>query len=679
MLFFWCQLNGHRGRITIKIVSIFSLILAIIATTSLADNADYYDESDLLVGIPMVSSGARMEQQRHYAPSSVTIIDSEMIEALAPNNLVDIFRLVPGFLSFYTNGSIYGVSGHDLTDDDPRRVEVRVNGRSVYVPAYPTISWESLGITPDDIQRIEVIKGSNVPAYGSNAIIGAIDITTKSPIQESGTHIRATTGDLHTRNINIRSNFKLADGYGQLRLSHRENRGFDGMDDDGSVDHLVLNAAVTPTLQDIYDIEMGVSVGTFGIGDADHPEDFAEDENTSYWLTTGWSRVEERQQWSWYASLHDTQFKQMGGVFGDREATLWETEFEYQITLNKQLRMVSGAGYKYQSITSPLNLDSDGSVDNTILYGFGNAEWRLSEKWLTNAGFMLENQETDDVRISPRVSLHYQLSLQHNLRVSASKAYRSPTVWEYNRETIDDNGAPYVDYHFKADVNMSAEQMENIEIAYFGRFFGGKLDVDWRAFREDMSGGIDHASWRDLEPPVTPNSFSEGDSRVSVFSNYKDWRVSGYDTQITWRPLPLTTVYFNYTNVRFNSARLSRVTPEKISIGTDPYAIPKHVGSIFITRQFEDGWRAAWFTYHQSRTKWRGGGIGSDPIDSWFRHDLVISKKWQLSRREISLDFKMENVSDEVYVEYQAGNIDKGNIEGNYHDRRIFLNASLNW
>ncbi len=664
---------------TIKSVFVFTLMSVASATSSAAKDTDYYDESDLLVDIPMVSSGARMEQERQNAPSSVTVIDSDMIAALAPNNLVDIFRLVPGFLSFYTNGSIYGVSGHDLTDDDPRRVEVRVNGRSVYVPAYPTISWESLGITPDDVQRIEVIKGSNVPAYGSNAIIGAIDITTKSPIQDSGTHIRATAGDLHTRNINIRSNFKLSDGYGQLRLSHRENTGFEGLDDDGSVDHLVLNAALTPTLQDTYDMELGVSVGTFGIGDADHPDEFAEDENTSIWLTAGWTRVEEQQQWRWYVALYDTQFKQTGGVFGDRETTLWETEFEYERTVNKQVRVVSGAGYKQQNIKSPLNLTSDNSVDNAILYGFSNVEWRLSDKWLSNVGFMLEDQETDKARVSPRVSLHYQLSPQHNFRISGAKAYRSPTVWEYSRETIDDNGTPYVDYHFKADVNMTAEQTDNIEMAYYGTFFEGKLDVDWRTFQEDMEGGIDHASWRELEPPVSPNSFSEGDSRVSVFSNYKDWRVSGYDTRVTWRPQRQTSVYLSYTNVRFKSSRLSRVTPEKISFGGDEFAIPKHVKSIFITHQFDEGWSASWLTYHQSLTKWRGGGVGSDPIDSWYRHDLIVSKLWQWNKQDLRLDFKIENLDDEAYVEYQAGNISKGNTEGNYHGRRVYLNASLSW
>ena len=664
-----------------SIYSVFVFALSSVTAISIhaEENTDYYDERDLLVDIPMVSSGARMEQERHYSPSSVTVIDSDMISAMAPTNLVDVFRLVPGFLSFYTNGSIYGVSGFDLTDDDPRRVEVRVNGRSVYVPAYPTISWESLGLVADDIQRIEVVRGSNVPVYGSNAIVGAISITTKSPLQENGTHIRATLGDPQARNINVRSNFNLSEGYGQLRFSHRENEGFEDLDDAGSVDHLVFNAAYTPTLQDTFEIELGWSKGTFGIGDVDRPEEFAEDQNTSQWLTTGWSRAQEKQKWHWQLSLYDTKFEQTGGTFGDRKTNLIEIEFEYQLTINEQLRAVSGAGYKLQRIKSPLNLDSNKSINNAIFYGFTNVEWRLGKNWLTNLGFMLEDQDTDDARLSPRASLHYQLFPQHNFRVSGSKAYRSPTVWEYNRETIDDSGTPYVDYHFKSDKTMSAEKMDTIELAYFGTFFEGRVDIDWRLFQEDMSGGIDHASWREIEPPVTPNSFAEGDQRVSVFANNKNWRVSGYDMQFTWRPLIHTTLYFKYANVRFNSSRLSRVTPELRSYGKEEYAIPEHVGSLFITHQLGNGWSASLLSYHQSRTKWRGGGIGSSPIDSWFRHDLTLSKRWKMNNNSLRLELKAENLSDEAYVEYQAGNIQKGNLAGNYFNRRILVSASFDW
>ena len=185
------------------LATILTTSFSLITTPASSHADDFYDETDLLADIPSVSAGSRMKQARHNSPSSVTVIDSNMIAALASNNLVEVFRLVPGFMSFYVNGSLQALSGHDLTDDDPRRLEVRINGRSVYVPSYPTVSWESLGITPDDIDRIEVVRGSNVPAYGSNAILGAVSITTKSPLKEQGTHLLVTGGSQNLSLIHI--------------------------------------------------------------------------------------------------------------------------------------------------------------------------------------------------------------------------------------------------------------------------------------------------------------------------------------------------------------------------------------------------------------------------------------------------------------------------------------------
>lgn len=322
-----------------------TLLLAAITTLSAAPaqaNTDnYFDETDVFADIPTVSSGSRMEQMPYNSPSSVTVITSDMIKALAPNSLVEVFRLAPSFISFYINGSLPGVSGHDSTDDDPRRLEVRVNGRSVYLPSYPTVHWESLGITPDDIDRIEMVRGSNVPAYGSNAIMGAINIITKSPLKESGTHITATLGDKNTRNLNVRHNFSFDGGYGQWRMAHRENTGFEGfdvptcqsaigvhpkvddlgdceddpnykpgntdvLDDDTRVDHLVFNAVLTPTLTESYTFEIGYSDGSFGIGDGDDIQDFRDDDNTSWWITSAWNRTNENDQWDAHFSFYES-------------------------------------------------------------------------------------------------------------------------------------------------------------------------------------------------------------------------------------------------------------------------------------------------------------------------------------------------------------------------------------
>ena len=690
----------------------FFCFLMFAATTEAApDSDDYYDENDLLVDISIVSAGARMKQTRHHSPSSVTVIDSEMIAALAPNNLVEVFRLVPGFMSFYINGSLSGLSGHDLTDDDPRRLEVRINGRSVYVPTYPTVSWWSLGITPDDIKRIEVVRGSNVPAYGSNAIVGAVSITTKSPVEENGTHIRTTAGGKNTRNLNIRSNFEIANGYAQWRISHSENDGFDDLPDDTSVGHVAFNATITPSLLDTFNLELGASDGSFGIGDGDHPEDFADDENTSYWVTLGWQRVEDDQQWRGHLSLYESKSNHSYQKFlsvekewtpeqkdyylkgysdplmtygwGKRESQLWELELEHQYTFNKQLRVLNGIGYKYQDIYAPTNLNRGGSIDYGILYGFSNIEWKLSQKWLTNIGLMVENQELDDSHLSSRASLHYQVLPQHNFRLSASKAYRSPSVFESHREVVDRAYDIFTDYDLLSEDGLEAEEIDNLELAYFGSFFDGKLDIDWRAFHEEMDGGIDHVKWWiDHQGWIAGDDYDEGNlgesidsdvllsgehpSRAHFFTNSKNWRITGYDMQIKWQPTAGTLVSLQYANTRLTFTRIREWPQAPDGIHRDKERVPKHTGSLLMTQQLGGEWNVSLLSYHQSDVDWRGGEFA----ESFFRHDVAISKSFVFDGYRLRLDLKVENILDETNLEFE---------NNNFFERTTTLSASLDW
>lgn len=678
---------------------------------SYGESVDYYDETDMFADIPMVSSGSRMEQTPANAPSSVTIIDSEVIRALAPNSLVDVFRLAPSFISFHVNGSLMALSGHDLTDDDPRRVEVRVNGRSVYLPSYPTVAWDSLGITPDDIERIELVRGSNVPTYGSNAIMGAVNIITKSPLKESGTHVHATVGDRHTRNINVRTNFKFDNGYAQIRAAHRENAGFNGakpapnddqpnnsdlLDDDTLVNHLVFSAVTTPTLLDTFNFEAGYSKGSFGIGDGDRPNEFSDDDNTSYWINAGWERANDTDRWHAHFSFYDSDSEvnlfsplsraltvtlgvpvtpamvsaMLGGnpdpvlnfAAGRRHAQSLEIELEYETQLTDHVRTLIGAGYKLQRLKAPIEIEGDDFIDNSIFYLFSNTEWQLNDKWLANAGFMLENQQLDEANFSPRLSLHYQFLYGHTLRLSGSKVYRSPSIIEAKREQFKTAYGIINDYNLIGSDLLNAEEMDQLELAYYGQFFDGKLTVDWRAFHENMEGGIDHVKWsRDHQGWDASEDF---DGDAFFFSNSKDWRATGYDLQVKWSPSDSLTVHWQNTNTRLNSYRLVRESDPAGS--TSPDKVPRHVTSLLATYQLPSGWTLAAMGYHQSYVSWRSGKA----VDSYDRYDLSLGKSFKIQNYLLGLNIKIDNLTNEKYEEYQ---------DGNFFERAAYINASLSW
>jgi iron complex outermembrane receptor protein len=59
---------------------------------------------------------------------------------------------------------------------------VQVDGRSVYSPYFIAgVEWNQLGVDIDDIERIEVFRGSNSAAYGSNAFRGPTSSPARPP------------------------------------------------------------------------------------------------------------------------------------------------------------------------------------------------------------------------------------------------------------------------------------------------------------------------------------------------------------------------------------------------------------------------------------------------------------------------------------------------------------------
>lgn len=59
---------------------------------------------------------------------------------------------------------------------------VQVDGRSVLSPYFIAgVEWNHLGVDIDDIERIEVFRGSNSAAYGGNAFLGVANIITRAP------------------------------------------------------------------------------------------------------------------------------------------------------------------------------------------------------------------------------------------------------------------------------------------------------------------------------------------------------------------------------------------------------------------------------------------------------------------------------------------------------------------
>lgn len=204
---------------------LFTPLSAISAQDSISDESE--DMALWEEDIPVVLSATRLKQKQSEAPAAITIIDKQMIQGLGVRKLVDVLRLVPGMQVGFVTGNTPAVGYHGLTDDNSRRLQVLVDGRSVYQQALSRILWEDLPLSIENISRIEVIRGPNSAAYGANSYMAIINIITEHPSDNLGWNILYRNGQrgVNDASVNwagVNKNLEYS-----INISHKSDTGFD--------------------------------------------------------------------------------------------------------------------------------------------------------------------------------------------------------------------------------------------------------------------------------------------------------------------------------------------------------------------------------------------------------------------------------------------------------------------
>src|SRR5574340_389555 len=164
-----------------------------------AGAADYPSEQDYFQDLPVVLSASRLSQPISETPNAITVIDRKMIVASGARNIADLFKLVPSMYVAYENGHTPIVSYRGITDAYARRMQVLVDGRSIYLPIFGQVDWAELPLDIGDIERIEVIRGPSAASHGSNSVQGVINIFTR---HASDTHKPEISADRKSTRLN---------------------------------------------------------------------------------------------------------------------------------------------------------------------------------------------------------------------------------------------------------------------------------------------------------------------------------------------------------------------------------------------------------------------------------------------------------------------------------------------
>ena len=645
----------EMNAISLRASSGVALCLAAVCVSAQAAPDLPLSEQDFFAEVPIVLSVSRLSQSVSEAPSAVTVIDREMIRTSGAREIVDLFRLVPGFYTGYYLGNEPIVS-HGVTARYFGRIQVLVDGRSVYTPLFGQVPWSSIPLHMEDIERIEVTRGPNAASYGANSFVSVVNIITRQAQEDQGVAAMARAGDGGVADGMVRYDGRNGNLDYRLTLGYQADDGLPAQHDFKRIAMLSGRGDYRLNHTDGLQFQFGYSDGDQGQGYATsalsppHTQQIA-----SSFAQIKWQRVlgiDDEMALQFYYTNTDSRESAPIVPYGlvlpttltrNTTAERYDLEFQRNQTLGGGLRAAWGASARLDRVYAPLYLNTESKFDTDLYRLFANLEWRPVSSVVLNAGAMAERNSVTGADVSPRGAVSYHFAPGQTVRLGISKAQRTPTVLENSGNysivlPIFGSGSVSFPFYFGPG-NLKAERILSREIAYIGEWPQIGLNVDVRVYGERMSDIIDttqHIQSFLLGPgPGIPF-----DQKYYVYGNLGAADVDGVETQIGWRGkgsrISLTHAY----------RRTSSANPAYVA------ATPAHIYGVLGSHTFPAKIEASISFYHVDEMEPIGDG---DYLRGHNRVDLRLAKQFKFAGTTSEVAVVAQNVTGR-YLDYNADN-----------------------
>lgn len=584
-------------------------------------------EHDFFTEMPEVLSVSRLAQPLDETPGAVTIIDRDMIRRSTARSVPELLRLVPGFITSYFEGGARPIAHyHGEYNGIVRRLQVFVDGRSVYSSMLVgSANQGMLGVVLDDIERIEVLRGSNSAAYGANAFLGVVNIVTRHAADTRGGMVALTAGQAGVKDGVARVGWGDERAVFRLTAARRADRGFEAFPDDSRFDQLHFRGDMHPSAAD--DI-----VATAGHADFRWN---AGDRNQANWHDETWRNSYARLQWTHRLNATD-EFRLSGTADEERYGNFYplfradgtarrsEVEAQHSLTVARGLRLVWGGQYRHEEVESR-DLFPDRVKEGFDLWrAFGNVEWKPHPDWVINAGGMLEQHSITGAIRSPRLMVNYHLLPGHTLRLGQTSADKQPTLFELRADWRSGNSV-----FARTSGNARPERIDATELGYLGEFRRFGVTADVRVFEEKVRSLLSYS-----KPCANcPNDLVNKDANVQ----------RGWETQLRWQPAAGTRILVNHTELRL-IPDASSTSPQDAGLA------PRHFSTLaWFQRLPEDlelsvihTWMAPYFYVR-----------ASDIIPAYQQTDLRLGRRFLIgaNRFEAALIARAATGSHQDYVQ----------------------------
>ncbi|MFZ5908089.1 MAG: TonB-dependent receptor plug domain-containing protein [Nitrospirota bacterium] len=528
------------------------LCLSVVTLTSLCLPIKAFSTENLVPLEEIIVTATRLSEFVGESTSDVTVITGEDIEKMNVRFLPEVLRTVSE-LNVVQNGTTGTVATVLLRGGDSTHTLILLDG--IRVNSTTTGSFDFSGISADDIERIEIVKGPQSTLYGSEAMAGVINILTKKGRGKVRGELSLEAGSFGNYSPSATISGGQDRVHYRLTASHFSTDGISsartGQERDG-YRNSVVSGKFGIALSDAVELEM---TGRYAY---DRTEldgfDFlsmlpSDDENfvqrRNVLLMSGKGRIMLlpglEAVFTLATSRESLGFRDPDTEFNNyRIETRMDTiDWQNNVFCSEAYTVTAGAELRNETGENKDNFDE--SLTNRALY-LNNTIRLFSRDLVLNAGLRYDDHETSGSETTCRIGALYSYKpLSIRLRSSYGTGFRAPTLNE-------------LFFPFYGNLNLKAEKSTSWEIGIEKDIIPGSLMVSLAYFDQKYKNLIQ-------TDPVTWSA-----------ANIAEAKIRGVETEVSASLTEHLSVHAGYTCLdtedKTTGHALTRRPEDKITVSS---------------------------------------------------------------------------------------------------------------
>ena len=475
--------SSKRRTRTAAVLSSCFLLSSVSSFAAVSDDFGEADELLLFQDMTVVVSASRQKQPENLLSAPVSVITADDLHYGGHSTIQEALRYAPGVDVIRMDRNRYGVGIHGLEGMFSDRTMTLVDGMPADSPAFGGPEFSSLSVMMEDIERIEIVRGSGGAAWGANALSGVINIITKDPETVPGLFVTSSVSQYGDSSSQMR--FADASGKWKWLLS----AGYEDLKSSADVLDLAENekgedfqrrTVARGKLSYKTESELALTFGAGVTGTDKGPFETSgiSDTGTNE-LNTASAYIKAEKVFNsdvegyvrWAGRYQDMDRPSYGAA----EYQVMENDFEAQVNMTgwASHSVAFGGNFKTTSLSSrPKEPDVFTLVEEDITeqwFGlFGSDRYQFSKQLLFEVQLRGDYFSEGEADWSGRLSSIYGVDseMNHVLRLSAAKSYRQPVGFIRNAVFRNNLQTAGFDFQFSVDPNMESEQAWSLESGY---------------------------------------------------------------------------------------------------------------------------------------------------------------------------------------------------------------------